>query len=121
VKIVLGGGIGAWILGICGSALDDGRGGRGGAQRTRRKARGDEVYVPHPSPDQAGSGWGTRRFEVSRGERLRLRDAHLSDDEAVAKMGHPVLWSRVRDEPNERCLTGVVGASAIGLLCSWHG
>jgi len=86
----------------------DGRGGRGGARRTRRKARGGKGVRSQPSPDQAGSGWGTRGLGADRGERsfASANDAHLSDDEAVAKMGHPVLWSRVRDEPDERCLTG---------------
>ena len=46
--------------------MDDGRGGRGGAQRARRsKAVGWGVCVPQPSPDQAGSGWGTRAAAVS--------------------------------------------------------
>jgi hypothetical protein len=44
-------------------------------------ARSGGLRMGHPG----GLGW------VEEGGRAP-HDAHLSDDEAVAKMGHPVLW-----------------------------
>ena len=39
-----------------------------------------------PCPTGVGGPWGWARAVAL------SRDAHLSDDEAVAKMGHPDLW-----------------------------
>jgi hypothetical protein len=54
--------------------------------------------IPHPIAKYA-KGWGTR---FCGGHPDWWRFTHLSDDEAVAKMGHPVLgWSvnpRLRSE-----------------------
>jgi hypothetical protein len=42
-----------------------------------------------PGIAKCAKAWGTR---FCGGHRVRCRFTHLSDDEAVAKMGHSVLW-----------------------------
>jgi hypothetical protein len=64
----------------------EGRRGPGEGQR-----RGIEIFTSHPSSSAAKDGapvglwWGEEGVRAS-------NDAHFSDDGAVAKMGHPVLW-----------------------------
>jgi hypothetical protein len=53
--------------------------------------------VPQPSPDQAGSGWGTRRFGVGEGERSFASANDTPPYPTIRlseRMGHPVWgWS----------------------------
>ena len=109
--------LGVWDWGVNTGDLwvveaEDGRGERGGVRRWREKPAERRFTFPNHRPIRRAhmghgvpEGWG---LIADKGERsfASANDAHLSDDEAVAKMGHPVLWSRVRDEPDERCLTG---------------
>ena len=56
-------------------AQDDDFGGwvRENRQQQKRGQGRERVYVPQPSPDQAGSGWGTSCFRVGQGEQATAR------------------------------------------------
>jgi hypothetical protein len=61
---------------------------RKGAKGWGTRLAGEDIHS-HPSRCDCDE-WGTRSFEVGRGRRFVLRTkAHLSRDEAAAKMGHP--------------------------------
>jgi hypothetical protein len=77
--------------------LEDGRGERGEGRGGRgERPAGKRVSVPHPSPDQAGEGWGTRGGGVVGGGERSFASANDTPPYPTMRlserMGHPVLW-----------------------------
>ena len=68
-------------------------------------------------------GWLRRtRNSKSKSKSGGVELVHPTLSQVRLRMGHPNVFGWLRRarrvEPNERCLTGVVVASAIGVLCS---
>jgi hypothetical protein len=98
-------------------------------EENRQRQRRWRVYIPHLRIEV----WGHPHFCGGAKENGRAsHDAHLSDDETVAKMGHPALW-RFTHISESRCgAPGFVGrytlrncfrgyfGSGVGML-AWSG
>jgi hypothetical protein len=80
-------------------------GGVGRTDNGKATRGGERVCVPQPSPDQAGSGWGTRGFGV--GVRRTDNGTGLSFyippfANCMRRMGHPSVCGGLRGTDNCR-------------------